>query len=170
MRRQISRFAAAGLVVGVAFASLSFGQDAAPDKAPHAALLALKAEIEKIAKDRMPGAKFTFDRGQLVVEYQTRRFTVHSMLKTGAFTEDAAEQIGPDAAGIYVVASVLPGREYMGERMVPQTLREPYWMTDLSAHPIKDKNEHIFLAVSYGLRADKELVEAIKAAAATVAK
>jgi hypothetical protein len=161
------------LVVGtMAVTRFALSQEKPSATAPHPALVTLKAEFERILKESAPEAKVAFDGESLVVEYRLRKYLVHGggegKLPIWEFSEEAYETTGPSGTGIMLKAHVGPGREYLGQRVVPQTTRKPYWNTYLNAYPVKDKNEHLWIELSSGLCANENLIEALKAAAASV--
>ena len=171
MKRHFRRLTAAVLLLSFsALMPVALGQDPQEPKAPHPTLQALKLEIEKIAKESMPGAKAQFVNDTLVAEYKTRPYMVHTHLKTGEFAETSHEQTGPSAEGIMLRLYVGHGKEYLGERVIRQDFHETYWMEYLDARAIKDKNEHVWMELAYGFKADPKTVDALKAAVAGVEK
>jgi hypothetical protein len=102
----------------------------------------------------------------LTVSYLPQKFLVHSADKTGRYSENPTEQVGPSYQGLVMRARVLTQDDEKGQRMLMSnwTKQEPYWQTDGEIFFISmsgDTNK-IECAVSYGKRIDKELLEKIK--------
>lgn len=50
---------------------------------------------------------------------------------------------------------------YHGAAEIPQDLRRPYWTTFVNAYPVSG-GKYLWLSLSYGSRADKKRMEAVK--------
>lgn len=170
MRTRCAALSVLVLAGGVLVGSLWASAQEKADAGPHPTLQALKPEIEKLLKDPLPEAKVEMLGNALMASHQTRTFLVYPIDQTEQIAEDPVEVTGPDRNGFLLRLCVLPGKTYAGALATGQTVREPYWKTYRDAYPIKDRDEHVFLTLSFGFRADEKILAAIKETVAKVGK
>jgi hypothetical protein len=118
-------------------------------------------KLQSVIRSSDPGASVAIENGVYVYRHHTQTFKVHTLDKTGLISEDAHDEEGPNVDGILLNISLQEG-PYEGAADLPQELKKPYWTTFLNAYPT-DGDKHLLLNLSYGSRADKKLIEAIKA-------
>jgi len=97
----------------------------------------------------------------LTIKYRTRKFIVHSASKIGKFSEDAHETIGPDFDG-FMLNIYLQDAGIVNQAETPQTIRQPYWRTDLDVTQIAGTSKQIYWGLSYWSRADEKILSSIR--------
>jgi len=101
----------------------------------------------------------------LTVKYRSRRFMVHGGSKTGAFSKEPRPEDGPDLRG-FVLHIHVQDKGTVNQAVVPQTIRRPYWRTDLNVTAVAGTDRQLYWGLSYGARADSGLLKKIKEAVA----
>lgn len=117
-------------------------------------------KIESVLRQYHTGAELVKEDSVYVYRYRTQTLKLHTVDKTGAISDAAHDEESPEAGGILLKVSLEDGT-YQGAAVIPQEVREPYCSTFINAYPVSG-GKHILLNLSYGSRADKKLIEAIK--------
>jgi hypothetical protein len=118
-------------------------------------------KLQSVIRSYDPQAVAAIESGAYVYRSHTQTFKVHAIDKTGKISEAAYEEEGPNVDGILLGITLEEG-SYQGAADIPVELRKPYWTTFVNAYPVAG-GKHLLLNLSYGSRADKKLIEAIKA-------
>jgi len=117
------------------------------------------------------GDDVTFERAKhspsLTVRYRSRRFMVHGGSKTGAFSKEPRPEEGPDLRG-FVLHIHAQDKGTVNQAVVPQTIRRPYWRTDLNVTAVADTDWQLYWGLSYGARTDRDFLKKINEAFATL--
>jgi hypothetical protein len=119
-------------------ASVVRAQDA--DSTPAAVLALVEESLRTVLADISP--KPTYEHhssGSLTVKYKARQFMLHGSSKTGQFSEKAKETVGPSYLG-FVLNIHLQGAGLVNQAGVPQTVKLPYWRTELDVTKIRDSD------------------------------
>ena len=119
-----------------------------------------QTKLESVIRQCDSNALVTVENGAYVYRYHTQTFKIHTVHKTGAISETAHDEEGPNVDGILMKVTLQDG-PYQGAADIPQDLKTPYWTTFINAYPVAT-GKHLWLGLSYGIRADKKLMEAIK--------
>jgi len=96
-----------------------------------------------------------------ILLYRPQAFKVHGRTMTGEVDIEAHDDVGPSYDGLVVKAYLQP-RGNVNQAVTPQTIREPYWQTDLDVTPIGDSEKQVYWALSYGSRTDKGLLDKVR--------
>lgn len=99
----------------------------------------------------------------LTVRYRTRTFMVHGGSKRGAYTKEAREQEGPRYDG-FLLRVHLQEAGAVHQAMVPQTIRGPYWQTDLDVTVVPGTGKQLYWALAYGSSSDQGALQNVRAA------
>ena len=112
--------------------------------------------LEKDLRQRFNDLDITYrsDNGgrTLIAEFRTRKFMVHVGSKMGQRSREAHEVVGPSHAG-FLIRFHLQDAGTVNQAHVPQTIREPYWNTNLNVFRL-DNQEQVYVAYSYGAALD----------------
>ena len=151
------------LCVSLRLLCSGYGEDSRVDMAP--ALVKVEQTLRTVLADVDPQPVFEYqsDGQSLVVKYRVRKFMVHSTTKMGKHSEKAHEVDGPSYKGFLLKVDLQEAGD-VNQARVPQTLRRPYWMTAIDVTPIPASDKQIFWGLSYGSRADKDLLKKVKEA------
>jgi hypothetical protein len=141
--------------------------DAKPSRSADGARAVELKVVEKVLNPILeavdPKIKIEFRDQSLVATHLTQNFKIHGRNKRGDFSEKAHDEIGPSSTGFVLKAQLRPLGE-VTQAAIPQTLREPYWLTDLDVTSLGKTDKQILWSLSYGSRADKELLDKIRQA------
>jgi hypothetical protein len=118
-------------------------------------------KLQSVIRSYDPNAVVAIENGAYVYRHHTQTFKVHAIDKTGQISERAQDEEGPNVDGILLTIFLQEG-SYQGAAEIPQELKKTYWTTFVNAYPAAG-GKHLLLNLSYGSRADKKLIEAIKA-------
>jgi len=142
-----------------------------PKSGPAPALLKAEKTLRAVLVDVDPAPLFEFSEHSesLVVKYRTRKFMVHSTTKTGKHSEEAIEVEGPSYQGFQLKIH-LQKAGTINQAEVPQTIRRPYWKTDLDVTLIPATDKQLYWGLSYGTRVDKPLLKQVKEAINSLGK
>jgi hypothetical protein len=99
----------------------------------------------------------------LIVKYKTRKFMVHSRSMIGKYAEKAEEQEGPSYQG-FLLRLYLQEAGTVNQAVVPQTIKEPYWQTDLNVTMINKTEQQFFWGLLYGTQTKNGLLLIVKKA------
>jgi hypothetical protein len=104
----------------------------------------------------------------LLISYRPQKFLVHGQCKTGEWSTNLVEEIGPSFTGFVLRVHV----QRLGEvnQAVTQTLHEPYWQTFLDVTPIAVTTNQVYWALSFAGRTDEKLLANIKQALGSLAQ
>ncbi len=132
---------------------------AKPESVLHQAEKALRAALSDLKEE------VTFEHANhstsLTVKYQIRKFMVHGASMAGVFTEKAHEVEGPDVRGLLLLIHV-QDKGTVNQAVVPQTLRQLYWRTDLDVSVVSDTDWQLYWGLSYGAQTDRGLLKKIR--------
>lgn len=117
---------------------------------------ALKPVLQKVE----PKVRMEYRDTSLIVTHLPQTFKIHGSSKSGQINEQAHDEVGPSYKGFLLRVHLQPGGE-VNQAVTPQTVRNPYWLTDLDVTPLAGTDKQIYWALSYGSRADTELLEKI---------
>lgn len=137
----------------------------AADSTTNAALVsvaaALKPVLEKL--DPRPSADFPEHTTSFTVTYLPQTYKIHGRSKSGQVSTNIYDEVGPGFRGFVLRAHLQPRGE-VNQACTPQTIREPYWQTDLDVTPIGDTDKQVYWALSYMGRTPTNVLSEIRAA------
>lgn len=99
----------------------------------------------------------------LQVTYLPQTYKIHGRSMDGRVSTNAVDQIGPGFKGFVLNVHLQPKGE-VNQACTPQTLREPYWLTELDVAPIDNTDKQIYWALSYAGRPPTTALAEIRAA------
>ena len=109
-----------------------------------------------------PGFEYLKDyRDSLQVTYLPQKFLVHRHDMTGRIATNAVEETGPSYKGFVLRVDLQPLGE-VNQAVIPQTLHEPYWETQLEVTVVSGTTNQIFTVLSYGSQTDNDLLQTIR--------
>ena len=111
----------------------------------------------------VPAIEYVAGESSLRATYRPQKFLVHGRSKSGEWSTNTTEQVGPSATGFVLQIHRQPKGE-VNQAVTPQTIQQPYWRTDLDVTPVAGTTNQIYWALSYGGRTDGKLREQLKAA------
>lgn len=111
--------------------------------------------------DPKPKISFPGSSAALVIAYQTQTYKIHSIQMDGEVLPKAHDELGPGYMGFLLVIN-LQDAGVMNQAFTPQTMREPYWRTDLDVTPLAQTHKQIYWRLSYGVRTDTNLLTRIR--------
>lgn len=120
----------------------------------------LTKSLMNVIRKHCPEAVITVTDRAFIAKSGTMKFTVHGRSKTGEISVRTHEEEGPNFKGFLLFISQESG-PYQGAAAVPQTLKGPYFPTDLDAVPTDDGTGYYWVNFSYGSRLDPELKQAL---------
>ncbi|MBA4386825.1 MAG: hypothetical protein C0404_02520 [Verrucomicrobia bacterium] len=121
-----------------------------------------QTKLQSVIRQHDSNAVITVAEGACTYRYHTQVFKIHTIDKIGAISETAHDEEGPNGDGILLKVTMQDG-PYRGAAEVPQELAKPYWKTFINDYPT-GTGKYLWMDLSYGGRADKKLIEAIKTA------
>ena len=95
--------------------------------------------------------------------YQTQKFKIHGRTKAGKISEETHDEVGPSHLGL-ILRVHLQRKGEINQAVTPQTIREPYWQTDLNVTRLAGSDQQLFWSLSYGSRTDEKTLDAIRKA------
>lgn len=119
-----------------------------------------QTKLQSVIRQFDTNAVVTVEKGRYVYRYHTQKFKIHAIDKVGTISETTHDEEGPNVDGIFLTVSLQDG-PYHGALVIPQDLHRPYWTTFANAYTVAD-GKYLWLTLSYGSRADKKLMEAVK--------
>ena len=122
----------------------------------------LSQELTKIGQDLGKGAKVVRTGERVDLTFRTRTFFVHGSSKSGRYDLEPHKETGPSIDGLMVRIWLNEG-VYNGQAMIPQTLNQKYWKTQLHQVPVSEGQQHLRLNLSYGARPNKEVLAKVVA-------
>jgi hypothetical protein len=123
-------------------------------------------QVEKALRRALAGLdeevtfRYEVHSPSLTVKYRTRTFMVHGGSKTGAFSEELREEEGPDLRG-FLLRVHAQDKGTVNQAEVPQTIRRPYWHTDLDVTAVAGTDRQLYWALSYVAGTDRGLLKKI---------
>jgi hypothetical protein len=137
----------------------------AGDATTNAALAAVEARLQPILArlDPRPTVDFPEYHTSLVVTYRPQTYKIHGRSKSGQVSTNVYDEVGPGFEGFVLRAHLQPRGE-VNQACIPQTIREPYWQTDLDVTPIGDTTNQVYWALSYMGRTPTNVLAEIRAA------
>lgn len=151
------------LFISLAIALISVRVGAAEDEAPKPELKVALQTIQRSIDKLGPAAKIEFDGSETVkIMHLPQTYKIHGVSKGGDVSLEAHDEIGPSARGIILTMHIQP-KGQVNQAVTPQTIRRPYWLTDLDVTPIAKSDNQIYWGLSYGARTDGKLLEEIRA-------
>lgn len=122
----------------------------AGDSTTNAALASVAARLEPIlAKlDPMPRVDYPERHTSLVITYLTQTYKIHGQSKSGQVSTNVFDKVGPGFKG-FVLSVHLQPRGEVNQAGTPQTIRDPYWQTDLDTTPLGTTDKQVYWALSY---------------------
>jgi hypothetical protein len=99
--------------------------------------------------------------GSICVTFLPQTYKIHPHSMTGEIFTNLVEEVGPSFNGFILSAEVLP-RGYVTPLATPQTLHEPYWLTDIDVTPMGQTDKQIYWVLSYGGRMSTKVLDEIR--------
>ena len=152
------------LIVGltcIALPCVAMAADSTTNKALAAVAAALQPALVKL--DPRPTLAFPEYEASLVVTYLSQTYKIHGRSMTGEVSTNAFDEVGPSFRGFVLRVHLQPKGE-VNQAETPQTIREPYWLTDLGVTPIGDTDKQAYWALSYGGRTPTNVLAGLRAA------
>ena len=119
-------------------------------------------KLQSTIRQYHTNAVVTVENGAYVYRYHTQNFKIHSIQMTGAISETAHDEEGPNVDGILLTVKLGKG-VYAGQAEIPQVLHESYWRTFINAYPVSlPVGAHLWMSLSYGGKSDTNLVHALE--------
>lgn len=122
---------------------------------------ALKPVLDKL--DPCPSVEFPEHATSLIVTHLPQTYTIHGRSKSGQISTNVHNEVGPGFKGFILRAHLQPRGE-INQACTPQTIREPYWQTDLDVTPIGDTASQVYWSLSYMGRTPTNILAEIRAA------
>jgi len=153
------------MIIFTLFLSLCFAR--AEETTPRSDTVLLRAEksIRIALADIDPEPIFEYPKHakSLIVKYRTRKFMIHNGSMIGKYSEKAHEEEGPGYKGFMLTIN-LQKAGAANQACIPQTIRGPYWRTDLNITVIKGSDKQLYWGLSYGNCVDSKLLEKTRTA------
>lgn len=141
----------------------------AADSTSNAVLTTVAAALEPVLAELDPRPSIDFPDGSpsLVVTHLPQTYKVHGRSKSGQVSTNVHDEVGPGFGGFVLRVHLQPKGE-VNQACTPQTIREPYWQTDLDVTPIGGTGEQAYWALSYMGRTPTNVLAAIRAGMKTL--
>lgn len=146
---------------------LVLADDEKPDPRLEKVLTQLKPVLKQI--DSKVDVEFTNQGHSLVIKYLPQTFKIHGVSKGGEISAQAHDEVEPSYKG-FVLNIHLQEKGNINQAVTPQTLKRPYWQTDLDVTELATTDRQIYWALSYGGRTDQELLEKLRSTLKELAK
>jgi purine nucleosidase len=151
------RFLCCAVALALAIGQAHAGT-AKPDPALEAAETALRAALQELAPQ--PSFEYARASGALLVKYKTRKFMVYGMSMIGEYNQEAREEEGPQYNG-FLLSIHLQEAGTVNAPVVPQTIRRPYWQTDLDI-VVCGRGKQLYWALSYGTSTSPAILKQVR--------
>ncbi len=152
---------AVALSIGIAVLVVrsAIAEESQPRLELQAVVRALQPTLDKLE----PAAKVEFEKSSPTVKvlFLPQNFKIHGRSKPGEIAAEAHDEIGPSYKG-FVLAVHLESKGEVNQAVTSQTIREPYWQTNLDGTPLRGSDKQIFWALSYGSRADQKVLNELR--------
>ncbi len=157
-----SRLSVWGVVLVISATVLSGAEEPANEVSAGPAVVA--AALEPVLKDLKPKVESVYsNQGKtLTLRYLPQTFKVHGVSMTGQVSAEAHDEVGPSYMG-FVVTVHLQAKGEVNQLVTPQTVRRPYWSTDLDVIPLAGTDQQAYVGLSYGSRTDPKLLKELRA-------
>jgi hypothetical protein len=132
-----------------------------PDGMPSAELKPVEESLKPILQTLVPKAMVEYRDQSLIVTYRCQTFKIHDRNKSGEISEVTRDVVGPGFKG-FVLRTYLQPLGEINQSVTPQSMREPYWLTDLDVTRIGKTDKQVYWALSYGSQTDRELLDKIR--------
>ena len=119
-------------------------------------------KLTKVIREHCPDAEISAKGAEFTAKFGTMMFTVHSRAMTGEVSKETYQEEGPNFKGFVLSVSLQGSNEV--QALVPQELKEPYFVTYINLVPTENAKGYFWIKFSYGSRTDTKLKEAIFAA------
>jgi hypothetical protein len=116
-----------------------------------------------------PTLEYPAQEQSLIVHYHPQKFLVHQRSKTGAWSTNVVEELGPSFTG-FVLRIHLERLGEVNQSVTPQTIQEPYWQTLLDVTPIAGTTNQIYWALSFAGGTDQRLLTSLREALASLGR
>lgn len=135
------------------------------DYTTNAALAEVASRLQPILSklDPRPTVSFPKHHTSLVVTYIPQTYKIHGRSRSGQVSTNVYDEIGPGFKGLVLRAHLQPKGE-VNQAVTPQTIREPYWQTDLDVTAIGDTDKQVYWALSYMSRTPTNVLADIRSA------
>jgi hypothetical protein len=151
--------------------SIVFADNAIPQRDPVLSLAekAIKSAVAISDPNLMLTFEYPKHSKSLVVKYKTRKFMIHSGSKIGKYSEKAHEEEGPSYQG-FLLRLHIQKKGTVNQAIVPQTIRQPYWRTDLNVTIVDKSDRQLYWGLSYGSRTDEKLLAIVRKAVNSIGR
>lgn len=123
---------------------------------------ALQPVLTKLAPK--PTMEFPEHTTSLIVTYLPQTYKIHPVRsKTGEFSTNVIDEVGPSFRG-FVLRIHLQPKGAVIQASTPQTIREPYWQTDLDITTIGQTDKQVCWALSYAWHTSTNVLAELKTA------
>lgn len=123
-----------------------------PEPPPDPILVTLGMQFEHQLQELKPPVRIEFPAGHagtsLTLRYMTRKYMVYPSNMTGRLGRELTEREGPDDGGVLLEVTV-QRKGAANQAVVPQTIKDPYWKTDLNVYPVENSTKQLCIALSY---------------------
>ena len=152
------------MAVGILALAAAFGEEPTAKKAAKE-LKAVEKSLRSLTETLEPKPQSTFDNNgtSLTMTYQTQKFKIHGRNKGGNISEETHDEVGPSHLG-FILRVHMQRKGEINQAVTPQTIREPYWKTDLNVTRLAGSDQQLYWSLSYGSRADETTLDAIRKA------
>jgi hypothetical protein len=120
---------------------------------------ALQPVLEKL--DPRPEVTWPGGSATLLIGYKSQMYKIHARSMTGEVFTNTHDALGPSFKG-FVLRVHLQNKGEVNQAATPQTLREPYWQTDLDVTPLYRTEKQVFWGLSYGVQTDTNLLAQVR--------
>lgn len=129
------------------------------------ALAQVRARLEPLLSRLEPAPVVEAPPGgqSLVVTYVPQTYKVHARSMTGQVATNVHDEVGPGFKG-FVLRVQLQDKGEVNQACTPQTIQEPYWLTDLEVTPLGDTDQQLYWSLSYMRRTSTNVLEEIRKA------
>jgi hypothetical protein len=133
----------------------------AADATTNNSLMAVASALQPVFTNLNPKPTIDFPEytTSLVATYLPQTYKIHGRSKTGQVSTNFYDEVGPGFEGFVLRVYLQPVGE-ANQACTPQTIREPYWQTDLDVTPLGKTDKQLYWALSYmGLTPTNVLAE-----------
>ncbi|MEK9136561.1 MAG: hypothetical protein AAB393_05515, partial [Bacteroidota bacterium] len=96
------------------------------------------------------------------VTFLPQTYKIHRRSMTGEVSTNVLDEVGPSFRG-FVLRVDVQQEGTVNQACMPQTIREPYWLTDLDVTPLGQTDKQIFWVLSYAGRTPTNVLADIRA-------
>ncbi len=120
-----------------------------------------QTKLQAVIQQHHPDAKVEKEDNRLVYRFHTQTFKIHAVNMQGHIYENAHDEEGPNVDGILVRVSLREREregESVGQAVIPQTIRRPYWQTFINVYPVS-ASQNLWVSISFGTKTDKNMLD-----------